>query len=140
MTSIHEMFEDVADFHEMILNDPTAPDAAPSLVSQEYCIERARFMHEELDEFCADSGSGNIVGAADALADIIYVALGTAYKMGLPFDEIWAAVQAANMRKVRGTTKRGNAVDARKPEGWVGPEAAIARAIKRKLENAAPQS
>ncbi len=139
MRSIHEMFEDVADFHELVLQVPTDRAAAPTLVSQEYCIERARFMHEELDEFCTASNTGDITGVADALADIIYVALGTAYKMALPFDEIWAAVQTANMRKVRGVTKRGNAVDAQKPVGWVGPEAAIARALKRKLENAAPQ-
>jgi len=76
------------------------------------------------------------VGVADALADVIYVALGTAYRMGLPFDEIWGAVQAANMRKVRGLTKRGNKVDAMKPAGWVGPEAEIARAIGSALDHA----
>jgi len=74
-------------------------------------------------------------GVADALADLVYVALGTAYKMGLPFDSIWQAVQAANMRKVAGPTKRGNKVDACKPEGWVGPETAIARAIQRKVDH-----
>jgi predicted HAD superfamily Cof-like phosphohydrolase len=127
------MLRDVADFHELILNDYA--EVAPSLISLEYCVERSRFLHEELDEFCVASGEGNIVGVADALADIIYVALGTAYKMGLPFEEIWRAVQDANMRKVPGQTKRGNKVDAMKPEGWVGPEAAIARAIQRKSSN-----
>jgi len=124
------MLRDVADFHELILNDYA--DVTPSLVSEEYCLERARFIHEELTEFAEATNSGDIVGAADALADIVYVALGTAYKMGLPFDEIWQAVQSANMHKVRGMTKRGNKIDAVKPEGWVGPEAAIARAINRK--------
>jgi len=124
------MLRDVADFHELIRNDYA--DITPSLVSEEYCLERARFIHEELTEFVEATNSGDIVGAADALADIVYVALGTAYKMGLPFDEIWQAVQSANMHKVRGMTKRGNKIDAVKPEGWVGPEAAIARAINRK--------
>lgn len=128
-------FDDVAAFHELILQ--TYAEPAPSLISAEYCIERARFLHEELDEFCTASNNGDIVGVADALADLVYVALGTAYKMGLPFDKIWTAVHAANMRKVSGQTKRGNKVDAKKPEGWVGPEAEIARAINMKLENAA---
>lgn len=135
MPSTLDMLKDVADFHELILSTPAG--SAPTLVSQEYCVERASFMHEELTEFAEAAHARDIVGVADALADIVYVALGTAYTMGLPFDEVWAAVQSANMRKVRGTTKRANKIDAAKPEGWVGPEAAIARAINRKLENAA---
>jgi predicted HAD superfamily Cof-like phosphohydrolase len=66
---------------------------------------------------------------ADGLADIIYVAIGTLYIMGLPGPAIWEAVQKANMSKVRGITKRGNAFDAVKPEGWTAPEADIAKAI-----------
>ena len=134
MHSTPDMLRDVAEFHELILN--TYAEATPSMISLEYCIERASFLHEELDEFCVASGEGDMVGLADALADIIYVALGTAFKMGLPFGEIWKAVQDANMRKVSGTTKRGNKVDAMKPDGWVGPEAAIARAIQRKTDHA----
>jgi len=133
MNSTPDMLRDVAEFHELILNDYA--EATPALVSLEYCIERASFLHEELDEFCIASGEGDMVGVADALADLVYVALGTAYKMGLPFDSIWQAVQAANMRKVAGPTKRGNKVDACKPEGWVGPETAIARAIQRKVDH-----
>ncbi len=134
MPSIHNMIKDVADFHELILNDP--PSVPPSLVSLDYCIERTKFMHEELTEFMEAASEGDIVKVADALADIAYVALGTAYKMGLPFDKIWAAVHAANMRKVRGITSRGNKVDAAKPEGWTGPEGDIARAIIRQVNNA----
>jgi len=134
MNSTPDMLRDVAEFHELILNDYA--ESTPSMISLEYCIERASFLHEELDEFCVASGEGNIVGVADALADLVYVALGTAYKMGLPFDSIWQAVQEANMRKVAGPTKRGNKIDACKPTGWVGPEAAIARAIQRKANHA----
>jgi len=131
MSLMSNMLHDVADFHELILEDHA--EHAPSLISMEYCVERARFLTEELDEFVIGATEGSIVKVADALADIVYVALGTAYKMGLPFDEIWRAVQSANMQKKRGATKRGNKVDAMKPEGWVGPEAAIARAIQRSL-------
>ena len=133
MNSTLDMLADVADFHELILNSHA--ELIPSLISFEYCIERSRFLHEELDEFTTAAASGDIVGVADALADLVYVALGTAYKMGLPFDAIWKAVQEANMRKVPGQTKRGNKVDAMKPAGWAGPEAAIARAIQRASSN-----
>lgn len=127
-----DMVEDVAIFHREILNLP--PAESPTLVSFEFVIERFRFMQEELDEFVSAGSYSNIVDVADALADIVYVALGTAYQMGLPFDDIWRAVQAANMRKVRGKTKRGNEFDAAKPEGWVGPEKEIAGHILRAIK------
>ena len=127
----NKLFKDVAAFHEMILQDFASP--SPGLISEMYCEERVSFLLEEVEEFMTATRLGDIVDVADALADIVYVALGTAYKMGLPFDEIWNAVQAANMRKERGMTARGNKVDARKPDGWVGPEAEIARAIEGKL-------
>jgi len=119
-------FDDVIKFHRQILN---VESTAPHLLDTAMFYERMDFLNEELQEFAEANWSENIVGAADALADIVYVALGTAYLMGLPFDAIWAAVQHANMSKVRGMTTRGNAVDAAKPEGWVGPEGAIAKVI-----------
>lgn len=132
MSSTCDLMQDVVDFHEIIL-DVYAP-STPTLRSSEYCVERTRFLAEELTEFSDAAAKGDLVGVSDALADIVYVALGTAHMMGLPFEDIWRAVQSANMNKRRGITKRGNAIDAVKPEGWVGPEAAIARALGRKLE------
>lgn len=126
------MFDDVAKFHQEILG--VMPPEMPTLVSQEYVTERVRFLLEEVTEF-GDSGmTGDMVGAADALADIIYVALGTAYRMGMPFEAIWQLVQKANMSKVKGVTKRGNAIDAAKPEGWVGPEAGIAALFLKEID------
>jgi len=122
-----DVFQDVADFHRRIIAQ--APSESPSLISQKFVFERFKFMQEELDEFVTASFDGDMVGAADGLADLIYVAVGTMYLMGLPFNDIWNAVHSANMRKVRGMTKRGNAFDAAKPEGWVGPEPEIAAAI-----------
>jgi predicted HAD superfamily Cof-like phosphohydrolase len=127
------MYNDVVEFHNKILNQ-RQPES-PSLVSQEFIIERMRFLQEELDEFSEAGFHGDMTGAADGLADIIYVALGTMYLMNLPVNEIWDAVQSANMRKVRGATKRGNAFDAAKPLGWEGPEKAIAAAILRHIDD-----
>ena len=93
-------------------------------------------MSEEIEEFVDAGIKGDMVGVADALADVIYVALGTAYQMGLPFQVIWDHVHRANMRKVRGATKRGNRIDARTPEGWVSPEAGIAAIILGKINDA----
>jgi len=122
-----DMFDDVAEFHQKVIKQD--PEPSPSLISLEFCIERFRFMQEELDEFVNAGSAGNIVDVADALADIIYVALGTAYLMKLPFPGIWDVVHSANMRKVAGLTKRGNKFDAMKPAGWQGPEPLIAKLI-----------
>jgi predicted HAD superfamily Cof-like phosphohydrolase len=126
------MFDDVAVFHKQILNQ--APAESPSLISRAFILERTRFMQEELDEFTQAGFEGAMTAAADGLADIVYVAIGTAYLMGLPFDAIWNAVQAANMRKVRGKTSRGNEFDAAKPPGWVGPERDISAAILASID------
>lgn len=66
----------------------------------------------------------DLAGQADALVDLVYVALGTAVMMGLPWQELWSDVHAANLRKVRGRTKRDMPLDLMKPEGWVGPQTA----------------
>jgi len=130
---MNSMLDDVADFHLEVLQ-LTATES-PTLLSQEFCMERFRFMSEEIEEFVDAGIKGDMVGVADALADVIYVALGTAYQMGLPFQAIWDHVHRANMRKVRGETKRGNSVDARKPEDWISPEAGIATIILRKIND-----
>ena len=131
---MNSMLDDVADFHLEVLQ-LTATES-PTLLSQEFCMERFRFMTEEVEEFVDAGIKGDMVGVADALADVIYVALGTAYQMGLPFQAIWDHVHRANMRKVRGETKRGNSIDARKPSGWIGPEAGIATIILEKINDA----
>ena len=120
------MFDDVGVFHTQVLNQPPR---YPQLLSPGQVLARRLFMQEELNEFLECASVDDMVGTADALADLVYVALGTAYLMGLPFDSIWAAVQKANMAKVPGMTKRSMANDAMKPDGWVGPEAEIREAI-----------
>lgn len=97
---------------------------------------RRKFMAEELEEFDAACAAGDLPKAADALVDLVYVALGTAHFMGLPFDELFAEVQRANLTKertsdpsklsahARGRDGRGGRQDIVKPEGWEGPKIA----------------
>jgi predicted HAD superfamily Cof-like phosphohydrolase len=60
----------------------------------------------------------------DAILDLIYFAIGRLYEMGVP-EEVakmyFNNVHKANMKKVRGKTKRGHDADASKPEGWQPP-------------------
>jgi predicted HAD superfamily Cof-like phosphohydrolase len=107
---------------------------------------RDKFMHEELEEYeeeqvgliealTSDDGKPDHRRIAlglhqqlDALVDLVYVALGTAYMQFGPevFHEAWRRVQAANMAKVRcekeGDSKRGSTFDVIKPQGWTPPD------------------
>jgi len=86
----------------------------------------ARFILEELSEYLRATEEGHLVDAADALVDLVYVAMGCAHAMGLPFDRLFDIVHQANMRKEPANqyirSLRGSQYDVVKPIGWVGPE------------------
>jgi predicted HAD superfamily Cof-like phosphohydrolase len=125
------LFNDVQDFHNKVLGFAT--EGAPHLLSWVDMQKRLKFIEEELDELQDAHNKQDIVKVADAIADLVYVALGTAHIMDLPFDKIWAAVHAANMRKLRGSTRRDMEYDAIKPYDWEGPENHIAAAIYEEM-------
>lgn len=128
MHSMHnDMYADVAAFHQLIL-EVERPEQ-PTWRESTWLDERIKFLDEERREMLAASSESDMVGVVDALIDTIYVALGTLYMMGVPVQECWDAVQHANMSKVKGVGKRGNKIDAIKPDGWVGPEAIIHAAL-----------
>lgn len=111
-------YKDVKKFHEKF---GLLIGQRPQRLTKRKLNERVEFLQEELDELKLAVESDNFPEQADALVDIVYVALGTAVMMGLPWKELWDDVQRANMEKVRGITKRGHAVDCAKPEGWIPP-------------------
>lgn len=83
--------------------------------------ERLRHLREELEEYEAAIAAGDVAGQADALVDLVYIAIGNAIVQGIPWDPIWAAVHAANMRKEPDPT---SAKLVRKPVGWKAPDVA----------------
>jgi dCMP deaminase len=120
-------YEDVCDFHAKF---DLPRGGLPRALDLETFNFRVKFLAEEMGELRQSSWAGDVAGMADALVDIVYVALGTAAMMGVPFDECWREVHAANMRKVRANgadderSKRKNALDVVKPEGWKPPDVA----------------
>ena len=110
---------DVLEFHKKF---GLLTNARPGMLSHKKVQERLEFLQEELDEFNAAVDSKNLAGQADALIDLVYVALGTAIMMGLPWQALWQDVQKCNMAKVRGISHRNHAVDCVKPDGWVQPD------------------
>lgn len=128
-------YQDVQDFH----NKFAVPVAAkPQLLDDETYNFRLGFMREELNEFVDSHYNNDLATALDSLIDLVYVAYGTAQMMGVSpamWQEMWDAVQGANMSKVRATSadqsKRGTSLDVIKPAGWVSPDAAHKAIIER---------
>lgn len=114
---------DVRAFHEAcnvpVLSEPTLPEDRIAL--------RLDILEEEVREFRAAIEARDIVQTADALADIIYVAAGTALEFGIPLEKVWAEVQRSNMAKrCPETGKVLHREDGKvlKPEGWTPPNIA----------------
>lgn len=102
----------------------------PGHLTKRKLRERIEFLEEELKEFKDACTVQDLAEQGDALIDLVYVAIGTAVMMGLPWEHMWQEVQRANMDKVRGETKRGHLVDCIKPPGWQPPDhARILRAF-----------
>ena len=61
---------------------------------------RLRLIKEEVKELKEAMEADDIVEIADAVADICYVAIGTATVKGIPFDKVFAEVHRSNMTKM----------------------------------------
>jgi predicted HAD superfamily Cof-like phosphohydrolase len=111
--------------------------AMPELQNCAMAAYRMKFLKEELDEIHNAMAVDDLIGLADGLADLVYVALGTAAHYGIPFDEVWQLVHQANMTKQRapaGQTKRGHVYDLIKPADFVPPDLAIERLLWEKQQ------
>jgi predicted HAD superfamily Cof-like phosphohydrolase len=64
---------------------------------------RIGLLIEEVAEFARAARAGNIIGIADGLADIVYVAYGAAVTYGIDLDAALAEVHRANMSKLDGS-------------------------------------
>lgn len=61
---------------------------------------RISLLEEEVGEFAVSARANDLVGLADALADIVYVAYGAAVTYGVDLDAVLAEVHRANMSKL----------------------------------------
>jgi predicted HAD superfamily Cof-like phosphohydrolase len=85
---------------------------------------RLRLICEELDELRAALEANDLVGTADAIADLLYVVYGAAVTFGIPIDEVFAEVHRANLAKLDacgGPVERDDG-KVLKPDGWTPPE------------------
>jgi len=114
------MYNDVKDF-QIAFNLNVG--ARPELPTDHERRLRIRLLEEEFDEYINAEIDNDIVEIADALADIIYIACGTAVSYGIPLDRVFAEVHRSNMAKlVDGKPIRREDGKILKPEGWTPPD------------------
>jgi predicted HAD superfamily Cof-like phosphohydrolase len=88
----------VGDFHRAYgLPVRTAPTVD---VGADQLELRLALIEEEVGELADAARAGDLIGVADALADIVYVAYGTAHVYGIDLDAVLDEVHASNMTKL----------------------------------------
>tara|TARA_Y100000004_G_scaffold150975_1_gene173465 strand:- start:158 stop:613 length:456 start_codon:yes stop_codon:yes gene_type:complete len=117
------LIKDIDQFHKKFKFEKNLKVGIPD--DNELVNFRTSFLMEELAEYTQAITKKDAAGALDALVDIVYIALGTAWLFNLPFEKAWNEVQKANMSKIRTKSKskkRGTSFDVVKPKGWTAPD------------------
>jgi len=124
-------YTDVKDFHQAF---GQRIGEKPELPNQAERDLRTNLLAEELMEYRDAEKANELVEIADALADIIYIACGTAVSYGIPLDDVFAEVHRSNMAKlVDGKVLRRADGKIQKPEGWQPPD--IEGVLKKAHDN-----
>lgn len=98
--------EQVESFHAK-MDYPIAEK--PVLIDRDLAWQRKDFIAEELGEYVEAVLDNDLVKVADALADLLYVVLGTAVVHGIDLQPIFNEVHRSNMTKDKldPVTKKG---------------------------------
>lgn len=122
--------QDVEAFHRAT---DTPVSMYPKIVEERHNL-RLRLVTEEFAEFVTTLCTRDLVGVADAIADLIYVLVGTAHEFGIPLEAVWEEVQRSNMAKVdamTGKVRRREDGKILKPDGWTPPDIASILGVER---------
>jgi hypothetical protein len=137
ISQFHERFQLQYDGLPRSLAEVSMPGETDTLFDFRYkfMLEELNEWHDEQENLTEKVQKGDDGGVVkylelqlDALVDLTYVVLGTAYLQFGPqkFNEAWNRVHRANMRKVRaargGDSTRGSTFDVVKPAGWTAPD------------------
>ena len=93
-----DMAAAVAEFH-MAFNLPISELPNPG-IEPDLARLRVDLLEEEVREFVLASDKNDLIGIADALADIAYVVYGTALTYGIDLDSVLREVHRSNMSKL----------------------------------------
>jgi len=113
-------YTDVKDFHKAFKQRVGKKPKLPKEAERQL---RVKLLVEEMQEYIDGETNDDIVEIADAIADIIYIACGTAVSYGIPLDDIFNEVHRSNMAKlVDGKPIYREDGKVMKPEGWTAPD------------------
>jgi predicted HAD superfamily Cof-like phosphohydrolase len=87
----------VREFHEVF---DLAREERPTSPPEELVAARQRLLEEEVGELAEAARGGRLDEVARELADVVYVAYGTAVTYGIDLDAVLAEVHRANMTKL----------------------------------------
>jgi len=146
---MRKSFRDVSNFHQGIkapVGDPAAIDCTVDmalrvrLIAEEFdellsalCprFGESEFIKEAVEAWLRErntlGGETDPVEAADALADMCVVTIGSAVAWGIPLPEVWDEVHRSNMAKLGGPIREDG--KQLKPPGWTPPD--IAGVLKK---------
>lgn len=96
---LREFHRDKAIHGGLMPDEPTA-DVPPDVRDL-----RIALLDEEVEELREAMIKGDIVAIADGIADVVFVAVGTAVPYGIDFDAVFAEVHRSNMTKVNDIPK-----------------------------------
>ena len=88
----------VGEFHR-VYGLPVRPRPTVDVGADQVTLRQA-LIEEEVGELATAARVGDLTGIADALADIVYVAYGTAHVYGIDLDAVLDEVHASNMTKL----------------------------------------
>lgn len=89
----------VHEFHH-VFGLPARREPSVDDVPDDMLRLRHRLLEEEVGEFAEAASRRDLLAMADALADIVYVAYGSAVVVGIDLDDVLAEVHRANMSKL----------------------------------------
>lgn len=117
---MREAFADVIAFetrcgHPLTNGPPGIPDANTGYL-------RYRLVEEETIETLNALNDENLPKIADGLADLIWVCLGTAVRLGIDLPAVWDEVRRTNMAKFGPGSHRLPSGKLGKPPGWTPPD------------------
>lgn len=121
-------FDDVGQFHLRMELAHFSQNLDPHLLLNFEFKYRVACLTEEIIELADAHARGDLAAFADALADIVWFALGTAQLAHIPFEEVWAEVRRSNGEKRRWREgdplkpRNNTQLEVIKPPGWRPPD------------------
>jgi len=114
------MYQDVKEFQTAVGQNIGVEPKFPNIRERKL---RMDLMLEEMKEYFESEEKNDLENLAKELADIIYIACGTAASYGIPLDRVFDEVHASNLAKlVDGKPIRREDGKILKPEGWTPPD------------------